>query len=189
MTAQELDNNKKTSNEIVKKDEKVSQKKNKNVSVSAGIIIFRRTEEGIKYLLLYHGGFYWNFPKGKLAEGEKSFKAALREVEEETGIKRKDLVFIDWFKAVDRFAFYTEDKKRINRVIIYYLAETKKEKIIINPREHQGYGWFLLKNALYILKNKNLKNHLRKAERIILSYQDNEKNLPQKRFYEKKVIV
>src|SRR3989338_3609685 len=30
-------------------------------TVSAGIIVFRRTTEGIKYLLLYHGRDYWNF--------------------------------------------------------------------------------------------------------------------------------
>jgi len=136
--------------------------------VSAGVIIFRKTAEGIKYLLLYHGGSYWNFPKGKLVEGERSFKAALREVEEETGIKSKDLHFINWFRVVDRFTFYTKDKKKIPRVVVYYLAETKKETINIVPREHQGYGWFLLRDALRILKTQNLRDHLKKAQRLIL---------------------
>jgi len=141
---------------------------NNPLSVSAGVIIFRKTEEGIKYLLLYHGGSYWNFPKGKLAEGEKSFKAALREVEEETGIKSKDLRFVNWFKVVDRFTFYTKDKRKIPRLVVYYLAETKKETITIIPREHQGYGWFLIKDALRLLKTQNLKDHLKKAQRLIL---------------------
>ena len=141
----------------------VSNKKEGDLSISAGVIIFRRSEEGIKFLLLYHGGSYWNFPKGKLAEGEKSFRAALREVEEETGIKAPNLRFINWFKVSDRFVFYTKEKKRIPRLVIYYLAETKTQSVTIVPREHQGYGWFLYKDALRMLKAPNLKSNLKKA--------------------------
>lgn len=146
--------------------DQLSVNKTKNegdLSISAGVIIFRRTEEGIKFLLLYHGGNYWNFPKGKLAEGEKSFKAALREVEEETGIKSRDLRFDNWFKVSDRFVFYTKEKKRIPRLVIYYLAETKTQAVTIVPREHQGYAWFLYKDALKVLKAPNLKSNLKKA--------------------------
>jgi len=39
--------------------------------ISAGIIIYRRTLKGPKFLLLYHGNNYWNFPKGKI-ENAKS---------------------------------------------------------------------------------------------------------------------
>lgn len=144
-----------------------NDKKEGELSVSAGVIIFRRTPEGVKFLLLYHGGPYWNFPKGKLAEGEQSFKAALREAEEETGIKSRDLQFINWFKVSDRFVFYTKDKKRIPRLVIYYLAETKTEEVKIIPREHQGYGWFLYGDALRMLKAPNLKANLKKANYII----------------------
>ncbi|MBI4994923.1 NUDIX domain-containing protein, partial [Candidatus Peregrinibacteria bacterium] len=65
--------------------------------ISAGIIIYRKTSEGIKFLLLYHGGRYWNFPKGKLDQGEKSFRAALREVKEETGLSSNELRLKEWF--------------------------------------------------------------------------------------------
>ncbi len=36
--------------------------------ISAGIIIYRKaqTKAEIKFLLVYHGGGYWNFPKGKI---------------------------------------------------------------------------------------------------------------------------
>ena len=58
--------------------------------ISAGIIIFRKTKEGPKFLLLYHGGRYWNFPKGKLEKEEDSYTAALREIKEETGLRPGD---------------------------------------------------------------------------------------------------
>ncbi len=138
------------------------------MSVSAGIIIFRRTLEGPKFLLLYHGGPYWNFPKGKLTEGERSFRAALREVSEETGIGPKDLRFNNWFRVSDRFVFFTKEKKRVSRLVIYYLAETSRQIITIVPREHQGYGWFLYKDAAKMLKAPNLKRNLKKAYDIVM---------------------
>ena len=140
----------------------------KDVSVSAGIIIFRKTPEGPKFLLLYHGGAYWNFPKGKLTEGEKSFRAAVREVEEETGIKSRELRFNNWFKVSDRFIFYTKEKKRVPRLVIYYLAETTKQLVTIVPREHQGYAWFLYKDAARMLKAPNLKRNLKKAYDVVV---------------------
>ncbi|MCL4404187.1 NUDIX domain-containing protein [Patescibacteria group bacterium] len=149
-----------------------------NVSVSAGIIVYRRTPEGIKFLLLYHGGYYWNFPKGKLAEGEKSFKAALREVEEETGLKPKDLRFRDWFRVTDRFVFYTKEKERIPRLVIYYLAETQKQLITIVPREHQGYAWFLYKDAMKMLKAPTLKRNLKRAYDTIVEDAKKKKPAP-----------
>ncbi|MFA6365301.1 MAG: NUDIX domain-containing protein [Candidatus Paceibacterota bacterium] len=135
---------------------------------SAGIIIFRRTKEGPKFLLLYHGGPYWNFPKGKL-EGETNFKAALREVQEETGIIESQLKFKSWFKVQDQFT-YTRDRQRIFKVVTYYLAETKQQevKIKIVPENHQGekhegYGWFLHNDASRLLLSPTLKQNLKKA--------------------------
>ena len=54
--------------------------------ISAGIIIFRKVKGDCKFLLLYHGHNYWNFPKGKLEATERSWQAALREVREDTGL-------------------------------------------------------------------------------------------------------
>lgn len=135
---------------------------------SAGIILFRRTKEGPKFLLLYHGGPYWNFPKGKL-EGETNFKAALREVNEETGLKQEELRFKSWFKVEDRFT-YTRNKERIFKVVTYYLAETKQKDIRIKivpdtheGEQHEGYGWFLYRDAHRLLISPTLKLNLRKA--------------------------
>jgi len=130
--------------------------------ISAGIIIYRKTPEGPKFLLLYHGGGYWNFPKGKLEEGERSFKAAVREAEEETGIKYKDLRFNrDYFKAHDRFVFQRGPDK-ISKHVLFYLAETRNAEIRLSS-EHEGYGWFLYERALQVIKYKNLREILKSA--------------------------
>jgi 8-oxo-dGTP diphosphatase len=56
---------------------------------AAGAVVFRRTGEGPREVLLVHRPKYddWSFPKGKLERGEHPTAAAVREVEEETGVR------------------------------------------------------------------------------------------------------
>ena len=141
--------------------------------ISAGIIIYRQTHEGIKFLLLYHGGNYWGFPKGKLEANEKSFRAALREVGEETGIPSRDLKFKEWFRVYDRYVFTrsepkTTGKEKIFKIVTYYLAETHNPRVRISY-EHEGYGWFFYKDGMKLLKHRNLRDNLHKANELIQS--------------------
>lgn len=61
--------------------------------LSAGILLFRRSGEDIRVLLIHPGGPYWAkkdagawmIPKGGVDEGEQLAEAALREYREELG--------------------------------------------------------------------------------------------------------
>lgn len=117
--------------------------------ISAGIIIYRRTDEGQKFLLLYHGHNYWNFAKGKIEQEEGSLAAALREVREETGLGSHDLRLARDFKAHERFYFKRQGQP-IFKIVIFYLAETRKAEVKVS-HEHEGYGWFLIRDAKNIL--------------------------------------
>ena len=60
---------------------------------SAGILLYRRRDQGVEVLLVHPGGPLWarrdagawSIPKGEYAEGEDPLTVALREFEEETG--------------------------------------------------------------------------------------------------------
>jgi 8-oxo-dGTP diphosphatase len=56
---------------------------------AAGGLVCRRREDGTREILLVHRPEYddWSFPKGKLEPGEREEDAAIREVEEETGLR------------------------------------------------------------------------------------------------------
>ena len=58
---------------------------------AAGGVVWRRGSKGSLKVLLVHRDRYddWSFPKGKLDAGESHRHAALREVEEETGLRCK----------------------------------------------------------------------------------------------------
>ena len=64
--------------------------------VSAGLLMFRRSaSSGLEVYLAHPGGPFfknkddgaWTIPKGEIPEGEEPLAAALREFEEETGLR------------------------------------------------------------------------------------------------------
>ena len=146
---------------------------------SAGLIVYRNTLQGPRFLLLYHGGRYWNFPKGHIEDyknivtslhgditeintRETSIEAAIRETQEETGISPDKLFIKKDFKALERLQF-RRNQEQIFKIVIFYLAETTETEIRISS-EHKGFGWFQYKDAKHILSVcKNSQRLLQKA--------------------------
>jgi len=62
---------------------------------SAGILLYRRDASGLSVLLVHPGGPFWakkdlgawSIPKGEYAAGEDPLAVAVREFEEETGVR------------------------------------------------------------------------------------------------------
>jgi len=145
--------------------EKAPVKKFKK-EISAGFIVFRRTDEGLKFLLLYHGHNYWNFPKGKIESEEQSLEAAFRETKEEAGLAKHELRMAKNFKVYQKFSFrrrfdrpgsprltkeqIKEEPQNIFKIVIFYLAETRNPRIKVSS-EHQGYAWFLYPEAMKMM--------------------------------------
>lgn len=117
--------------------------------VSAGIIVFRWVEGEPKFLLLYRSQGTWDFPRGRMEDGERSWQTAFREVREETGLRRNELAIHPNFKVHEKFP-YTSNDKKIFKVVIFYLAETSQPRVRISA-EHEGYGWFSFNEARRLL--------------------------------------
>lgn len=132
--------------------------------VVAGFVVYRRTSDGVKFLLLYRRSNYWNFPKGHFEPGERSIDTALRELEEETGIKKADIRIMPQFRAYERF-FFRIGNQGIYDTVILFLAETSQADVRIIPREHGGFGWFLYHDALGVIGKKygDTRNVLKQA--------------------------
>ena len=56
---------------------------------AAGGVVVRHRDDGVVEILLVHRPAYddWSFPKGKCEDGESEEEAAVREVEEVTGLR------------------------------------------------------------------------------------------------------
>ena len=129
---------------------------------SAGFILCKKNGER-KYLLLLHGSDYWNFPKGKLESGESEIDAAVRELEEETGITK--------IKIVDGFTFsydytFNAGSLKIKKLVKMYLAYYINGDVVIS-HEHKRFEWSTVDEAMIFLKFDNIKRQLKEAESFL----------------------
>lgn len=133
---------------------------------SAGIILYRMENEEPKFLLLKDGFGNWDFPKGGLDKGESGLDAAKRETQEETGIKNFKIVpgFKETLKYFIKWASPTG--KAEPKFVVYFLGKTKSANVKLSW-EHKAFTWLDYKSALRMMKFKNGKDLLKKANKFI----------------------
>ena len=127
---------------------------------SAGGVVFKRVK--VLWLIIKPTGTdRWQLPKGKIDAGESSEKTAVREVEEEGGIRAKVIQKI----GSEQFFFFFEGN-RILKTVLFYLMEY----ISGNPKNHDkevSESIFLdFNEALDKLTFKNEKEILKKAKEL-----------------------
>ena len=116
--------------------------------LAAGAVVFRRTERGVRLLVLraYRN---WDFPKGMVEAGESELDAAQRECAEETGLAELDFPFGDAHKDTVPYAG--------GKVARYFLAETAQAAITlpVSPElgrpEHHEWRWVSFEEAEELL--------------------------------------
>ena len=131
--------------------------------ISAGIIIFRKEKNKIKFLLLEKPSGLFEFPKGLIEKSEDPKNTALREAKEEAGIKK--IKIIDDFKKTVKYV-YNFKGKRIFKIVVFYLGKTREKQIKVSF-EHLGGNWYEFEKAEKLLKFKNYKDLLKKAKKFI----------------------
>jgi bis(5'-nucleosidyl)-tetraphosphatase len=115
---------------------------------SAGIIPVKRTSDEW-YFLMLRSYSLWDFCKGRIEPGETTFDAAVRETEEEAGIKPSELNF-KWGKDYYETEPY---RKKKDKIVRYFVAETnaKNVHLPINPElgrpEHHEFRWMTYDEA------------------------------------------
>jgi len=136
---------------------------------SAGGVVFRRFGAQKKILLLKKKDKEdkWILPKGKIDVGETVPEAALREVQEETGLF--DLKIISRLGQEHYFyRSYTPGKDLIAKWVYYFLMESRKGNP--SPQREEGFvktRWFTFKEALFKIAYKESKKIIQKAIDIL----------------------
>ncbi len=111
---------------------------------SAGGLVVDRSDPVLRVALIgridRRGRLLWSLPKGHLEAGETAEDAAVREVEEETGIRGRvlaELGTIDyWFVAEDR---------RIHKTVHHYLLEAFGGQLSDSDVEVDEVAWVPLR--------------------------------------------
>ncbi|XP_063435319.1 bis(5'-nucleosyl)-tetraphosphatase [asymmetrical]-like [Mytilus trossulus] len=135
--------------------------------VAAGLIIFRKIQSNIEYLLLQtsYGQHHWTPPKGHVDPGESELQTAIRETEEEAGLSEQAYNILSEFN----YTLNYEVKGRPKRVV-YWLAEMKNPECpIILSDEHQKYVWSTLDRALEFSQYSDMQKLLKEADNHIKS--------------------
>lgn len=102
----------------------------------------------------------WGFPKGRREPGEKDLACALREVEEETGISREQIVVIQNLEPLSETFFGSNQVHYCHKYFTFYLplnVEVKYDES--NPhmkREIGNLQWFSLDQALQKIRSDNV---------------------------------
>ena len=117
---------------------------------AGGLVIYRLKEDdplsSVEFLLLQaiDRDHHWTPPKGHLDPGEDFMTAALRETEEEAGLKENQLEIND----LDAWEVLYYQRKGRPKMVKYWLAKLKKfdDKVVLS-HEHQNYKWFKLEDA------------------------------------------
>ena len=101
-----------------------------------------KTTPQISFLLLKHPN-RWDLPKGHVDPGETNMECALRELTEETGIQKQDLIVEPEFKYKQKYLVKskrTNGKSKKKTLIIYAAKLIRHVELVLT--EHESFQWF-----------------------------------------------
>ncbi|MBU1323085.1 NUDIX domain-containing protein [Patescibacteria group bacterium] len=132
---------------------------------SAGGVVYKKEDGQILWLVCKHSGYHkWVLPKGLVEEGEGLEETAVREVEEECGIKTKVVAKIP---EPEKY-IYTMNNVKIFKMVNYFLMEYVSGDIVNHDFEMEEVGWFKFEEAKEKLNFHGAKKVLEKARDLLI---------------------
>lgn len=130
---------------------------------SCGVVVFYEEDGKREYLLLHYPSGHWDLPKGHVEEDETEEQTALRELEEESGIK--DVTLVKGYREVIQYSYFHE-KQAYTKDVIYFLGRTSSKEVNIS-HEHQAWDWLPYLEAVNKLTFENAKQLIIAAEAVL----------------------
>jgi dATP pyrophosphohydrolase len=132
--------------------------------------VYIPTNNGLLFLLLKRAKtkmyeHIWQGVAGKIEKGEKSWEAAKRELQEETGLKPDKMFIVDHVSK-----FYEQMDDRINLVPVFGI-EVNTQEVVLSD-EHSEYKWVKIDEALDLLVWKGQKQAIKIVNDMVLCNDD-----------------
>ncbi len=135
--------------------------------VSSGGIVFRRHNDITEIAMVaVKGGNVWCLPKGLIDKGEVPEKTALREVEEETGLKGR---IIEKLGEITYWYYIKEENIKCKKTVHFFLMEYEAGDVSKHDREVDNAAWFPIDEALKKASYRGEKEIIEKAREILKS--------------------
>jgi len=133
--------------------------------ISAGALVFKRTPQGLRFLLIKDSYGKWTFPKGHVEKDETTEQAALRETAEEAGISASKITPLFKLKKPVKILFtHPKTKKLTFKIMYFFVAEYKDGEEPKPSPEIQEVKWFSFDEALESVGYKNTREYLKEAK-------------------------
>ena len=115
-------------------------------------------------LIATQKGKRWQLPKGHIEEGETPEQAAIREVQEETGVTGRIVAPLPGVE----YWFIEKGPRRIHKKVDYFLLDyVSGDSVNFDPEEVSGTGWFSWETGIARLTFENERKVARRAREIL----------------------
>lgn len=134
---------------------------------SAGAVVYYydlQTKKNL-YLILHYATdhAFWDFPKGKIEEGENKRQAALRETKEETAL---DVTLNNDFEQSLSYFFKDKDSHMVSKDVTFFIGQATTKDVTLS-HEHIYFKWLEFDEARKQLTFQNARQLLQMADRFI----------------------
>lgn len=117
---------------------------------SAGAVVFRRARGRLEILLVRDRFGRWSLPKGHVEAGETPEQAAVREVEEETGVRGRVVGRLPGTRY-----YFRRGRELVHKEVDYFLAEEAGGEATPQAGEIEEVRWVALADALALNEYEN----------------------------------
>lgn len=131
---------------------------------SCGIIPVRFERDKHRYLLIQHHAGHWGFPKGHQNKGESNIETAVRELEEETGLRLKK-IYNDQ-KFIEQYTFHRAGNTHSKKVV-YFFGVVAPGPVKIQEEEIKDYAWLTYLSVVKKIKFPEMNRILEAIEERI----------------------
>jgi len=132
---------------------------------SSGGVIFRRENNKLEIALIaLRDRNIWTLPKGLIGKGENPEEAAVREVEEETGLNGEIIDLI----GEKSYWFYIKDENiKCKKTVVYYLLKYIGGDVENHSWEVDEAQWLPIDDAIERVSYKGDREIIQKAKNLL----------------------
>lgn len=134
---------------------------------SCGVVPYRIEEGRILYLVISSAltkREHWEFPKGGVEEGEREIQTALRELDEETGVR--EVQILPGFREPIRY-IYRRPEGLVLKQVVYFIGRVRNPAVTLRLEEAKDFRWADYEEARRLLRHVNARALLERSHAFI----------------------
>lgn len=122
---------------------------------AGGVVYRRRSDDGLEIQLIEDRFGKITLAKGRMEAGETTEETAVREIEEETGIRGRIVEKV----SVVHYAYEMEGRGSVDKEVHYFLVEAAEGELQPQVEEISGVAWYAPQEAWQLQLDRGYENN------------------------------